>query len=150
MQDKSLYKIIFEGQIKAGEDFNLLRYLIFNDSDKVEYNTQQFVSINNPEYPFTVKFTDSVQIIRHGPRMGYFSIFQPEGVEALVVAKENNWYIAQLSQNQKAWIHQNSVERLPKGILPPHSYIAAVRFKSSHDKVTMTFRTFIRDFSPML
>jgi N-acetylmuramoyl-L-alanine amidase len=71
--------------------------------------------------------------------MGYFSIFQPEGVEALVVAKENDWYIAQLSQNQKAWIHQNSVERLPKGILPPHSYIAAVRFKSSHGKLTLEF-----------
>ncbi|RME25612.1 MAG: hypothetical protein D6800_07400, partial [Candidatus Zixiibacteriota bacterium] len=69
------------------------------------------ISINPPDYPFTVRFTDSVQTIRYGPRKGYFAIFQPAGVEALVVGKEAKWYRAQLSQTHYAWIFEEAVER---------------------------------------
>ena len=97
------------------------------------------LSINNPDFPFTVRFTDSVQIIRHGPRKGYFSIFQPKGVEAEIVSSEGDWYIAELSKTQKAYINKHSVEKLPKGILPPHSYLSVVRFKSSEDNLKVEF-----------
>ncbi|RME30896.1 MAG: N-acetylmuramoyl-L-alanine amidase, partial [Candidatus Zixiibacteriota bacterium] len=95
------------------------------------------VSVNPPDYPFTVRFTDSVQTIRYGPRKGYFAIFQPAGVEALVVGKEAKWYRAQLSQTHYAWIFEEAVERLPAGILPPHSYLTVVRTYSYPDSVVI-------------
>jgi len=97
------------------------------------------ISINPPDYPFTVRFTDSVQIIRHGPRKGYFSIFQPEDVEALVVGAEGDWYIAQLSATNYAWIYNESVERLPAGLMPPRSYVTTIRTYGADNKSVIEF-----------
>ena len=97
------------------------------------------VSLNPPDYPFTVRFTDSVQIIRHGPRKGYFSIFQPEGVEALVVGAEGDWYIARLSASNYAWIYNQSVEKLPAGLMPPSSYLTTVRTYAAEDRTLVEF-----------
>ncbi|MFZ5980614.1 MAG: N-acetylmuramoyl-L-alanine amidase family protein [Candidatus Zixiibacteriota bacterium] len=97
------------------------------------------VTLNPPDYPFTVRFTDSVQIIRHGPRKGYFSIFQPEGVEALVVGAEGDWYIAQLSPSNYAWIYNQAVERLPAGLMPPGSYLSTIRTYAGEDKTLVEF-----------
>lgn len=97
------------------------------------------VTVNDPSFPFTVRFTDSVQIIRHRPLKGYFSIFQPEGVRALAVGAEGDWYQLEFSKTQTAWVHKESVERLPAGILPPISYLAAVRLKSSKENLTLEF-----------
>ncbi len=104
-------------------------------NDSANFTSTYKLSINSNEFPFTVRFTDSVQTIRHGARKGYFSIFQPEGVEALVTGSEGNWYIAQLSAGQKAYVHKNSVEKLPNGILPPHSYISVIRSEGTDDNV---------------
>lgn len=112
------------------------------DTLKKEFNcisSSYRLSINSPEFPYTVRFTDSVQTIRHGPRMGYFSIFQPEGIEALVTGSEGDWYIAQLSETQKAYINKYSVERLPRGILPPESYLSVIRLKSGDGNITLEF-----------
>ncbi len=97
------------------------------------------LSINSNEFPFTVRFKDSVQTIRHGARKGYFSIFQPEGVEAFVTGSEGDWYIAELTKNHKAFINKHSVEKLPQGILPPHSYLTVIRTKGSDDNVKIEF-----------
>ena len=108
-------------------------------NDTATMQSSYKLSINNPEYPFTVKFIDSVQTIRHGARKGYFSIFQPEGVEAFVTSSEGDWYIAELTNNHKAFIHRNSVEKLPQGILPPHSFLSVVRCKGSDENVKIQF-----------
>lgn len=108
-----------------------------NDSAILKSSYQ--LSINSKEYPFTVRFTDSVQTIRHGAKKGYFSIFQPEGVEAFVTGSEGDWYIAELTKNQKAYINKNSVEKLPVGILPPHSYLSVIRTESSDEYVKIEF-----------
>ena len=107
----------------------LIKYLFMDEHvvDSSEYR----VSLNPPDYPFVVRFSDSVQTIRHRPRLGYFSIFQPEGVEALVIGREGGWYKAQLSPSQIAWVDSNAVERLPYGHLPPVSQLFAVRTYSS-------------------
>lgn len=107
--------------------------------DSAIFKSSYRLSINNREFPFTVKFKDSVQIIRHGVRKGYFSIFQPKGVEAFVTSSEGDWYIAQLTKTQKAYVNKNSVEKLPKGILPPHSYLSVIRCKGSDDHVKIEF-----------
>ena len=85
------------------------------------------VTFNSKEYPFTVRFTDSVQIIRHLPMAGYFSVFQPKGVEAWVVGAEADWYCVKLSETQYGWVNKASVEKLPFGILPPKSLVKTIR-----------------------
>jgi N-acetylmuramoyl-L-alanine amidase len=93
------------------------------------------VSLNHRDYPFTVRFLDSVQILRHGPRMGYFSIFQPRGAEALVVGREGDWYRLKLSRTQFAWADRNSVMALPPGALPAQSRPTSLRTFSHEDHV---------------
>ena len=93
------------------------------------------VSFNHPGYPFTVRFLDSVQILRHGPRLGYFSIFQPRGAEALVVGREGDSYRLKLSRTQYAWAERNSVMALPPGTLPTPSRPTSVRTFSHVDHV---------------
>jgi len=93
------------------------------------------VSFNHPEYPFTVRFIDSVQILRHGPRLGYFSIFQPQGAEALAVGCEGDWYRLKLSRTQFAWADRNSVMALPTGALPSQSRPTSLRTFSHADHV---------------
>ncbi len=97
------------------------------------------VSLNSPEFPFTVRFTDSVQVVRVGPKSGYFSIFQPRGVEALAVGAEADWYRIRLSATQFGWVARSSVETLKPGILPPKSRIASIRTYDSARSVTFTF-----------
>jgi len=77
------------------EDQRLLKLVAMPDSLQKESGYR--VSLNSREFPFTVRFLDSVQTLRYGPRLGYFSIFQPAGVEALVVGSEGDWYRARLS-----------------------------------------------------
>ena len=107
------------------------------DTLRAELTSSFKVSVNRPDYPFTCRITDSVQIFRHGPRRGYFSIFQPRGVEALVVGREGGWYRAQLSETQYAWIDTLMAERLPQGVLPPESLVRSVRTYAESDKVTV-------------
>jgi N-acetylmuramoyl-L-alanine amidase len=95
--------------------------------DSVQKEAGYKISLNNPDYPFTVRFLDSVQTLRYGPRLGYFAIFQPAGVEALVVGAEGDWYRARLSRSQYAWIDRKAVMPLPRGILPPQSRPTTVR-----------------------
>jgi len=115
------------------------KYLDYPDSVKATGKSSYSLRINNPRYPFTVEFTDSMQIIRHAPRRGYFSIFQPRGVLALVVGAEGEWYKAQLSKTQYAWVNKNSVRELPLGILPPFSYLKSIRTYDSRDNVVIEF-----------
>ncbi|MFQ5454280.1 MAG: N-acetylmuramoyl-L-alanine amidase, partial [Candidatus Zixiibacteriota bacterium] len=70
---------------------------------------------------------------------GYFSIFQPEGVEALAVGRRGDWYKIKLSKTQTAWANKNSVEKLPSGILPPHSYLSSIRFHNLDNKLIVEF-----------
>lgn len=107
--------------------------------DKTSVESGYRVSFNAPEYPFTIRFIDSVQIIRHGPRKGYFARFQPEGVEALAVGREGEWYRVKLSETQYAWVNINSVEKLPHGILPPKSYLTSIRTYGFEDKLLIEF-----------
>jgi N-acetylmuramoyl-L-alanine amidase len=97
------------------------------------------VSLNSDQFPFTVQMIDSTQTMRVGPRLGYFSIFQPKGVEVLAVGAEGEWYRVQLSATQFAWVAKASVERLNPGLLPPTSIISSVRTYDSGNSVTLAF-----------
>ncbi|MEA1979884.1 MAG: N-acetylmuramoyl-L-alanine amidase, partial [candidate division Zixibacteria bacterium] len=97
------------------------------------------IFINDSLFPITVEFTDSIQTIRYKPRKGYFSIFQPKGVKALAIASEGDWYKLQLAPNQYAWANKNSVRLLPKGILPPKSYLSVIRTFNSQNNLKIQF-----------
>jgi N-acetylmuramoyl-L-alanine amidase len=117
----------------------LFRYLRGGDTLSVEVPSSYRVTLNDPAFPFTVRFKDSVQIIRHEPARGYFSIFQPKGVEVLAVGAEGDWYKLKLSRTQYAWVQKTSVEPLVKGILPPHSYLSSIRTYADEKKVVVSF-----------
>ena len=95
------------------------------------------ISVNPPDYPFTVQFTDSVQIIRHAPRRGYFARFQPAGVRALIVGAAGDWYKARLSETQYAWVNKESVEPLAPGIVPPKSLVYSMRTYRTDEGVAL-------------
>lgn len=106
---------------------------------KIKGSSRYKVSLNSSEYPFTVRFLDSVQTLRYGPTLGYFAIFQPAGVEALAVGRIGDWYRLQLSRTHFAWASVGSVIPLEKGILPPESRLASVRSYSAPDHVLIEF-----------
>jgi len=120
-------------------DLLLVKYLDNHPGWHDSLISSYVVTVNDTALPFTVRFVDSVQTVRHRPRKGYFSIFQPAGVEALVTGAEGNWYRLQLSKTQTAWAHKDAVEPLPRGILPPESYLSVVRFESSPNALTVRF-----------
>ena len=117
----------------------LIRYLVAEDTLQVTAVSGYTLALNDPAFPLTVRFTDSVQVIRHEPAKGYFAIFQPQGVEAQAVGTEGDWYRLKLSHTQYAWANINSVEPLPKGILPAHSYLNSVRTYNDPYHVTIEF-----------
>ncbi len=117
-------------------DYNILDLLKLEDSIKTD-SSKLFVKINPSEYPRLIKFTDSVQIVRVGPRKGYFSIFQPEGVKALAVGAEGDWLKLRLSQYQQGWVNANSVMFLESGLPPPVSYVKSVRMYSSDENAVV-------------
>ncbi len=115
----------------------VLKYL--DMADTVSRLSGYRVSLNHPDYPFVVRTVDSVQIMRHGPRKGYFSIFQPEGIDLMVVSREGDWYRTRLSHSQYAWVDTMSVKRLPRGMLPPRSYLSSIRTYGDVEKLVVEF-----------
>lgn len=108
-------------------------------TEQVTKESNYHITVNSSNFPQTVRFTDSVQIVRFGPQRGYLSIFQPRGVLALAVGQEGDWYRLRLSRNQFGWVSKNSVELQPPGMLPPKSYLKTVRTFGSADSVTVEF-----------
>ena len=101
--------------------------------------SQYRVSLNPPQFPFTVRFVDSMQTVRVGPKYGYYTIFQPQGVTALAVGSEGDWYRIKLSATQFGWVAKASVEQLSPGVLPAQSILGSVRAYDSSRSVTLVF-----------
>ncbi len=55
---------------------NYLKFINYFDTPEVvTYESAWELTTNSPEYPFTIRFSDSMQIIRFEPRKGYFGNF---------------------------------------------------------------------------
>jgi len=117
----------------------LSKYLRKKKVSPAIFNSGYRVTLNSPDYPFAVRFKDSVLTVRHGPLKGYQSLFQPKDIEAVVVGAEKPWYKIKLSKNQFGWVHDTSVVKLEQGIRPPVSYLKTIRTKSNGRKITLEF-----------
>jgi N-acetylmuramoyl-L-alanine amidase len=121
------------------EEYRLLTMATSRSDEPEAMQTEWSLTVNPPEYPFTVRFTDSVQIVRHGPRKGYLATFQPEGVEALATGAVGDWYRLQLSQNQLGWAYRGSVEPLETGMRPAISHLRSVRADTDSEHIVFRF-----------
>ncbi|UCD16371.1 MAG: N-acetylmuramoyl-L-alanine amidase [Candidatus Zixiibacteriota bacterium] len=117
-------------------DYDCLKLLRFDEYKTID-SSDFHVWINSEIYPRMVEFVDSVQIMRVGPRKGYLSIFQPEGVTALAVGAQDDWIKLSLSQTQVGWVKRESVKFMSSGYPPNISYLKAVRTMSSPDHLTV-------------
>ncbi|HSG98928.1 MAG TPA: hypothetical protein VLB27_02695, partial [candidate division Zixibacteria bacterium] len=78
--------------------FEALRALKWGDGLAHASDTAEpLLSFNPVEFPRTVEFTDTVQIVRVGPRRGYLGLFQPAGVRALADGFDGEWYTIRLT-----------------------------------------------------
>ncbi len=121
----------------ADDDDSTIAKLLSLPDTVISSQSSYYVSVNSPRYPFPVRFTDSVQVVRLEPRKGYLATFQPEGVEALAIGREGDWYRVELSQSHEGWVHRESVMPLSKGILPPRSYVRSVRTYNYPDQLVV-------------
>jgi N-acetylmuramoyl-L-alanine amidase len=117
-------------------DLNSL-YLLYLDSTTAVDSSWYFIKINPDDYPCLVAYTDSVQIVRFGPRKGYQALFQPRGVTAQAVGRHDDWLKLKLSETQYGWVNINSVRFLNPDRPPEKSYIRAVRMFSSDDSLAI-------------
>ena len=101
----------------------------------LEDSSEYFVSINSGYYPRLVEFTDSVQIMRVGPRRGYLSIFQPKGVRAMAIGHEGDWIKLRLSQTQTGWVQKGSIRFMEAGLTATPSFVKSVRSYSYPDRI---------------
>jgi N-acetylmuramoyl-L-alanine amidase len=119
-------------------DFGALALLKLQENRKID-SSYIFVQINPGTFPRVVEFTDSVQTVRVGPRKGYLSIFQPEGVRALAVGREGDWIKLRLSETQYGWVSAESIRFLDPSLPPPRSYLTVVRTNSEAGHLTVEF-----------
>jgi N-acetylmuramoyl-L-alanine amidase len=94
------------------------------------------VSVDNL-MPRVVELTDSVQILRMGPRLGYLTIFQPYGVRARWWGEVGPWTILQPSPGYEAWIETSKTRLLPEGTPLPGSLIARLSTVANERSVTL-------------
>lgn len=73
--------------------------------------------------PRVVELTDSIQIMRTGPRLGYFAINQPYGVRVRWWGENGPWTIVQPAPGVEAWIETEKSRLLPEGTPMPESII---------------------------
>jgi len=117
-------------------DFKSLELLKYGNTEITD-SSRFYVSINSEDFPRLVEFTDSVQIIRVGPRSGYLSVFQPAGVKALAVGREGEWLKLILSETREGWVNINSVKFLKPGLPAPQSKLRSIRTFSNEQNLTV-------------
>jgi N-acetylmuramoyl-L-alanine amidase len=94
--------------------------------------------------PRVVELTDSVQILRMGPRLGYLTIFQPYGVRARWWGEAGPWTILQPAPGYEAWIETAKTRLLPEGTPLPGSQIARLFTEANEQYVSLRVGTYER------
>jgi N-acetylmuramoyl-L-alanine amidase len=85
------------------------------------------------------ELTDSVQTIRVGPRKGYLTTYQPQGVRVRVTGRFNNHYRAQILPDIEGWVADSSLKVLPQGTQLPNGSVSLLRTRKVDRGVLVTF-----------
>ncbi|HWO57084.1 MAG TPA: N-acetylmuramoyl-L-alanine amidase [bacterium] len=87
--------------------------------------------------PRVVELIDSIQILRTGPRMGYFAINQPYGVRARWWGTNGPWTIVQPAPGLEAWIETEKMRLLPEGTPIPEAVIPRLNTVATDSSVRL-------------
>jgi N-acetylmuramoyl-L-alanine amidase len=87
--------------------------------------------------PRVVELTDSIQILRTGPRLGYFAINQPYGVRARWWGENGPWTIVQPAPGVEAWIETEKSQILPEGTPMPETVIPRLTTVATDNSVRL-------------
>jgi N-acetylmuramoyl-L-alanine amidase len=82
---------------------------------------------------------DSVQTIRVGPRKGYLTTYQPQGVRVRITGKFNNQYRARILPEIDGWVPDSSLKVLPPGTQLPQGSVSLLRTRKVDRGVLVTF-----------
>ena len=85
------------------------------------------ISIGLGKIPQVVEFVDPTLIARTGPKLGYTLLYQPAGIRAIATGKMGNWVRLKLSEDEDAWVEEDSIKFLKLGTPVPHSFITFIR-----------------------
>ncbi|MGB2698150.1 MAG: N-acetylmuramoyl-L-alanine amidase [Candidatus Zixiibacteriota bacterium] len=85
------------------------------------------ISIGLGQVPQVVEFIDPTLIARTGPKLGYTLLYQPAGIRAIATGKMGKWVRLRLSEDEDAWVEEDSIKLLPLGTPIPHSSITYIR-----------------------
>lgn len=91
--------------------------------------------------PRVVELTDSVQILRMGPRLGYFTIMQPAGVRVRWWGRAGPWTILEPAPGYEAWIETEKTRLLAEGMPLPGSLISRMKTVASKSSVMLQIGT---------
>lgn len=97
------------------------------------------LTITQWEIPQMVELTDTTQIARTGPNLGYSLLFQTRGIKAVATAKIGTWVRLKLSETEAAWVAEEKIRYLPPGTPVPQSSISFIKNESTADKTKLTF-----------
>lgn len=95
------------------------------------------ITITQDSIPQIIEFTDSVQIVRTGPGLGYLLLFQPRGVRAIANGQIGEWVRIKLAPSQEGWVKFASVKFFPQGTTIPQSKINLIRTENKPNKVSI-------------
>jgi N-acetylmuramoyl-L-alanine amidase len=77
--------------------------------------------------PRIMELTDSMQILRFGPRLGYLTTFQPAGVRAIYRGESDDWVRLRLAPGYSGWVEKAKTRELPPGTPIPSGLISYIR-----------------------
>ncbi len=95
------------------------------------------LTVTQWDSPQIVELTDTTQIARTGPNLGYTLLFQPQGVKAVANAKIGTWVRLKLSDTEVGWVPEEKVKYLPLGTPFPQSTISFIKNESTSDKTKL-------------
>lgn len=132
---KGIYTATYRLPVKAKCDSAKITYHLKQGKKVVTLTSGYRVSVNSGRFPVVVRLKDSIQILRTAPRKGYFTIFQPAGIEAVATGAEGDWLKLKFSQTQEAWVFDTSAVIRPAGTLLPQSFPTTIRSTADSSKV---------------
>jgi len=95
------------------------------------------ITVTQDLIPQIIEFTDSVQIVRTGPGLGYLLLFQPKGIRAIANGQIGEWVRIKLAPSQEGWVKLGSIKLLPPGTSIPRSKINLIRTENRPDRVSV-------------